>query len=344
MRLLLSFIMLLVVWSFQSKQTKNTLDFKNISVLIEHSDFSAASNQINKALEAQPNNTQFLSLKREIVIRDYKKNYLLDTLGSYNSLFSKLPGNCLSGTLTEKTQKVIINRINYFRRLAGVYDSCSLDPILNEKAQKAAFMMHVNSTLNHEPPSTWKCYTKDGAYAAGRSNLSLGYGFLDALRGQMDDEGKSNDACGHRRWILNPNNKRFGHGSTNEAMCLYVVDTDVKGLYRLNFNDDQFVVWPSAYHFPIDLLPERWSFSLSNAEFKNAKVSVTLNGKKQTISKEKVYVGYAQNTLVWKMQSPIITEGTYTVTVSDVSVYDKVNMKTMSKSFTYKVIPIKISK
>ena len=45
---------------------------------------------------------------------------------------------------------------------------------------------------------------KRGQQAAGMSNLSLGYGGIPALLGQVYDSGSSNGSVGHRRWVLTP--------------------------------------------------------------------------------------------------------------------------------------------
>lgn len=316
-----------------------------IRSLLNQSEFSQASRLLRKALLANPGNQELLNLKKDLVIKDFKKNYLKDTLSMYsNGIYEKKPNSsCNAGKLSDNAQRAFINRLNYFRRLAGVYDSCKLNPVLNDRAQKAAYMMHKNDALNHFPPKTWKCYSIEGSTAASKSNLSLGYGYLDALRGQMDDEGSGNYACGHRRWILNPYNQLFGHGSTSQSMCLYVIDTDSEGKYLMGFEDSQYVAWPAADYFPVDLIPGRWSFSLSGADFKGSSVSVQVNGKKLSISKEKLFEGYALNTLVWRMDEPAQADSVYEVRISNVRVYDKAKGRIVSRSYLYKVMPIRIS-
>jgi len=63
-------------------------------------------------------------------------------------------------------------------------------------------MMDANNSLNHNPPTSWTCYSAGGAEAASHSNLSLGYNTTSAVTGQMNDDGSNNYFCGHRRWIL----------------------------------------------------------------------------------------------------------------------------------------------
>lgn len=57
--------------------------------------------------------------------------------------------------------------------MAGVPATVKFNSTLSKKAQRAALMMAANQDLSHFPPAGWKCYAKDGAEAAGNSNLSL---------------------------------------------------------------------------------------------------------------------------------------------------------------------------
>lgn len=233
----------------------------------------------------------------------------------------------------------ILERLKYYRRLAGVNDSCKLDIELNKKAQAAALMMEANQQLSHAPGKNWKCFNKEGALAASKSNLSLGYGSVDALTGQITDDGSGNQACGHRRWILNPLNSVFGVGSTEDAMCLYVIDTDLNQKF---VKDTQPVMWPAADYFPLKLSPKRWSFSLAAADFSKSTVSVMKGKLNVQIKKESVFVGYALNTLVWQVMGTQEAGQTYEVKISNVSVVNEKG-KRVNKSFTYKVMLLDIN-
>jgi hypothetical protein len=155
--------------------------------------------------------------------------------------------------------------------------------------------------------------------------------------GQMTDNGARNGPCGHRRWILNPYNSVFGLGSTLDAMCLKVFATEVGSWpaanKRNNFNDTQFVAWPSADYFPLEIAPNRWSFSLDGADFKGVNISVTCNGVPLHVSMERQQQGYALNTVVWTIDKLLVKDQTYCVTVSNV-----INKNKEKKTYTYKVV------
>ncbi len=333
----------------KEKQFKNY--YSKLSALLTDQNFSGFAVNMVKALAQYPGDPRFLTLKKRWVIEDYKANYLRRSGDyGYEQYFTKLPNEatCEPGIVNKKGHDVVLQKINYCRRLAGVPDSCILDDGLNVKCQKTALMMSANDQLSHSPPETWKCYTKIGAGTAGSSNLSLGNAFNDAIMGQMTDGGENNYSCGHRRWILNPNNMVFGHGSTLNASALNVFGTsnsNIKGNPR--FNLQQPVCWPSTDYFPRNLIPSRWSFSLSSVNFEKAKVTVTEGGKNLPLRVEPFSQGYGMNSIIFVIDGEIETNKTYIVTVSNVIPYwswgsGTEEEKSKPRTFSYKVIPIDI--
>lgn len=330
--------------AIKEKQYSNYIT--KLTSLLTTKDYSGFSVNITRALTQYPNDPKLLSLKKQFVIADYKTNYKADFSQYKNFTTQPDDDKCEAGIVSLQGHERVLRYINYFRRLAGVPDSCVFDDNLNKMCQKAALMMSANGNLDHHPPKTWKCYTTEGAGAAGASNLSLGATFEDAIVGQMDDDGSGNYACGHRRWILNPSNTVFGHGSTSSASSLYAFGSSNAKLKRkLYFDESRPVCWPAADYFPINLVSERWSLSLSNANFETATVTVTENGKLITVTKEPLSQGYGQNTLVWVVNIPIKANAVYSVTVSNIKInanwWTGVKEATI-KSFTYNVIPISI--
>jgi hypothetical protein len=319
--------------------------YSQLSKLLDEKKFSAFAVQIKKALQQFPANTRLLDLKKKFVIEDYKASILNKPSLPEDKYFEKKPvtGSCQPGIVNAAGNQFVLDRINYVRRLAGIYDSCVLDPALNKKSQASALMMDANNMLDHSPKTSWKCYTKEGAVAAGSSNLSLGYSFADAIMGQVEDNGAGNGAVGHRRWILNPFNTVFGHGSTYNAMTLSVFGTaDPLLVKNTRFADSQFVAWPAADYFPAELIPARWSFSLANADFSQAKLTVMINGKPARIKTEPVKTGYAINTLVWTIDGKLQPNQIYTISISQVKIVSGWGRTATSKikSYTYKVTPV----
>lgn len=338
-----------LIKSKEVKDKQYQLYFNELNKLLAEKNYSGFSVTCAKALNIFANDAKILALKKQYIIEDYKANILsINQYDGYNSFFEKTENisKCDAGIVNTIGQKIVLQTINYVRRLAGVPDSCSLEPILNQKCQKAALMMTANSDLNHSPPKTWKCYTTEGSDAAGSSNLSLGHAFHDAILGQIEDNGANNFACGHRRWILNPFCVTFGHGSTNSATSLWVFGSGYNKR-KINYNKDKPIMWPSADYFPLALIPSRWSFSLASGDFEDAKITVLENGKPIKINIEKLYQGYGLNTVVWYLDKEIIENAIYIVEISNIKRYegyDYKNNKSINSihNFKYKVIPIKI--
>ncbi|HEY1047178.1 MAG TPA: CAP domain-containing protein [Bacteroidia bacterium] len=310
----------------------------NIEKCIKEKSFSKAANLLKSAIAEHGKDAKLMELKKKWIEADYRNNVINSQ--SIKKQYDRLPDTkkCDPGQLSNESLTYILERLKYYRRLAGVNDSCKFDINLNKKAQSAALMMEANQKLSHAPGRQWKCYNKDGEIAASKSNLSLGYGSVDALTGQITDDGAGNQACGHRRWILNPLNRVFGLGSTDDAMCLYVIDTD---LNQRTSKDTHPVMWPSADYFPLKLAPNRWSFSLSDADFTKANVTVMKGKANVPLKKESVFIGYAMNTLVWQMNGNQDAGQTYDVKINNVIVVND-RGKRVQKTFTYKVMLLDI--
>lgn len=301
------------------------------------SNFSAFTTISIRGLSRFPKDIEMLKMKKEMVIKDFNQNFapnLIEDAKEMKVVYHI--ATCTPGKVAPEANKKFIGLLNYLRRQAGVYDSCFLDDELNEWSQQAALMMTAANELSHSPDSTWKCFTRYGKKAAGSSNLSLGYGGTKALLGQMEDNGAGNGAVGHRRWVLNPFNKVFGHGSTDKSMSLYVFgkrfDDPIKN-ERPEWDSKQFISWPPKDFAPKTLVPERWSFSLENADFGKAQISVTKKGRRVKIKPEKVSNGYGLNTCVWKMPDDVQAGDVYTITIKNIGIL----AESKPKSFTYTI-------
>jgi uncharacterized protein YkwD len=252
--------------------------------------------------------------------------------------------SCTPGTLSADYQAATILRVNWFRAMAGIPADVTLDSDFSAKAQQAALMMAANRQLSHHPPSSWDCYTADGAEAAGNANLSLGNAGPDAVFSQMRDDGDSNAAVGHRRWILYPQTQRMGAGSISAtewyeiSNALWVFDDNMwsaRPIVR-----DEFIAWPPPGYVPYQTVFPRWSFSYSDADFSAAGVTMTQKGSPITVTLEPLRDGAGENTLVW-LPAPYqqgdpwaqpAADETYQVRVSNVL------LDGVSQDFTYQVM------
>src|SRR4051812_25796421 len=164
-----------------------------------------------------------------------------------------ITAGCVAGTTTQAYKDSVAKRINYFRAMAGVPASTTIDPTTSAKAQQAALMMAAKGQLSHTPDASWRCSTGDGVQAAGKSNLSIGSSGADVINSYVMDNGPGNTSTGHRRWVLYPQTQKFGTGdipSGTQTNALWVMDANA-GSPRPATRSG-YVAWPPAGYVPID--------------------------------------------------------------------------------------------
>jgi uncharacterized protein YkwD len=251
-------------------------------------------------------------------------------------------GGCLPGDTDQAYKDATLQMVNYFRAMAGLPGDVVFDPALNAKCQQAALMMIAQGSLSHSPPPTWTCYTADGANAAANSNLGLGNAGPQAVAdGYIGDSGSNNLAVGHRRWVLYPPQQTMGTGSTTAvngffhgSNALFVTDN----VFGPRPASPEWVVWPPAGYVPFAVVYPRWSFSLQDADFSGAIVTMTQGANNITVnvvSRDSVTNQAPDNTIVWEPQglptSAPNPDLTYVVHV------DNVMVAAQSRSFSYSV-------
>ncbi len=273
---------------------------------------------------------------REKMLNDYQTNYIGSALTSVG--WTGNSSSCSPGTVSAEAHAKVLQRINFFRRQVGLNDNITLDTAKNRKCQEAALMMMANGSLNHTPPNTWKCYTADGAAAAGASNLSSGSHSVNAVSGQMADNGSNNTACGHRRWILYSRAQVMGHGSTSSNQALWVIG----GAAPSNPpNMPEFISWPPQGYVASTLVYARWSFSLPGADFTDTEVEMKRSdGLPVTLKIVHTNGGYGDRSIVWEptgITPPTSADITWVVTVKNV----KLSSGTL-KTYSYKVTVVKV--
>ena len=187
--------------------------------------------------------------------------------------------SCTVGTTSQAYRDSVLQRVNWYRRMAGL-GTVTENTTYTSRNQQAALMMSAQRQLSHYPSSTWACHTVDGATAAGKSNLALGIAGIEAIDAYMADFGTNNTKVGHRRAILYPQVQEMGTGdvpygeSTWASNTLYVFDTNLWADRPDVRESRDFVAWPPSGYVPAEAVWGRWSFSLARADFSAASVSV----------------------------------------------------------------------
>jgi hypothetical protein len=251
---------------------------------------------------------------------------------------------CDPGDTSPAFKDAILQRINYFRAMAGIPEISGFKTEYNQKAQAAALMMSVNWMLNHFPPTDWECYSASGAEGAGNSNLYLGVYGYEAIDGYIKDPGDFNYFVGHRRWILYPQTQMMGTGDIPpnfpdnlESNALWVFDDHIWDDRPTTRHE--FIAWPPPGYVPYQVVYPRWSFAYDEAHLGNATVTMTSNGQTVPVNRHNVVDGFGENTLVWipnnlnngdDWERPD-ADSTYTVQISNVQIGGQ------SRTFTYEV-------
>jgi hypothetical protein len=116
---------------------------------------------------------------------------------------------------------------------------------------------------------------------------------------QVRDDGANNKAVGHRRWILYPRLQKVGHGSTSSSQALWVIGNSAS---QHPADMPEFVSWPPKGYVPAQVIYNRWSLSVPQAQFADATVTMTgpdgLAVPLTVVSKTDV--GFGDNTIVWE--------------------------------------------
>jgi len=156
---------------------------------------------------------------------------------------------CDAGDTSADGRERALKLVNLYRFMAGLSE-VTTDASRNAKTQQCALMMHANGALSHNPPSSWQCYTSDGAQAAGSSNIATTPG-VQAVDLYMADPGNET-TMGHRRWILSPSLGPIGLGSTDGYSCMWVLGGS-------GGSGASWIAFPSPGPFPIEAMTASWA-------------------------------------------------------------------------------------
>lgn len=241
--------------------------------------------------------------KAEEVCKRYKKAFADEDEGQWSGDV----GSCEAGDINKEARQAALDRINFIRWLAQLSE-VTTDPALDKKAQACALMMHANSSLSHNPPKSWKCYTDEGASAAGKSNISSAPGVSSVLLYMIDPGNPT--TIGHRRWIIANRFGPTGLGTTSKSSCMFTIGGKQNG-------DRVWTAWPPPGVFPIELNSNGWSSMDSTGwtiqsdtiAFDGKTITVKANGEEKPVDIAQLLPNFgARNTVKitpkgWKMQA-----------------------------------------
>lgn len=265
---------------------------------------------------------------RATVAKAYRDVYLPAVAVTAPAPATTAASTCRSGS-SAALQQATLTAVNYVRDLSGV-PPVTLYPAYSDDAQQAALMMYANNAISYDPPSTWACYTADGAEGAVNSNLSATANGAGVVEQYMDDAGTSHTAVGRRSALQLPNLQRIGTGTVGSFNALWVGAAQ-------GFPDLRYTSWPSAGYFPAPLEPQgRWSFTPWNTDDDVSHAKVTVTGPDGSVPVTLRPVSGRSGALVFELGSLPQPTGSrvdrYTVTVSGI-----VNWGEVIDDFSYDV-------
>jgi len=305
-----------------------------ISETSDSGDFRLARRIWHESVKLYPEENKTLdNLWRKMVENDFRLNYFGSRVNmkgknekgvlEYN--WNGNADSCIAGVMPMNIIEKVENRINYFRRMAGVTEQVVLTIQDNEYCQYAAMMCEANKTMSHEPNDGWRCYIPAGADALKNSILSKDGNPCIAITAAM---GQNNASVGNRRWLLYPYALYMGIGTSRNFSAIKAIDKSQEidsNTYKINF-----VAWPPAKDCPKMLVFKKWSFSIEQ-NLKGAVVSMKdAGGQAVNLKQDEYTVGYGLNTLVWEPEinvAALSADTEYTVSIKLAS----------GKTYTYKV-------
>ena len=239
---------------------------------------------------------------------------------------------CVAGTTSRAFRDSELQRLNWYRRMAGV-DVVAESADSTSAAQHAALMMAAAGDLSHEPSPSWPCYSELGADGASSSNLVFGNSGVAAVDAYVRDSGSGNEPVGHRGWVLSPYVRAVGMGTafaTSSANALHVLG-DLTGTPDRLREVRGFVAWPPPGYVPAAAVFRRWSFRVFG-DFDFSAASVAVVGDSGPVRIDIVHRGDAsahlpRPALVWEladvpthstMPEPAGGDECYTVTLTGV--------------------------
>jgi uncharacterized protein YkwD len=230
---------------------------------------------------------------------------------------------CVAGDISADGRANALRLFNLNRWLADL-PAVVTEASRDLQAQACALMMDANNMLSHTPPTTWTCYTAEGAAGASSSNISGGPG-VSSVALYMVDTGNET-TFGHRRIVLSNALGPIGLGSTGPggASCMQ----NLRGTGTAN---KTWVAWPPPGPFPIEayssgrttLSMTGWSIQTQRSiSLTGATVTVTSGGTNMPMTMSQLTGTYGESNAIRLVPNgwDVAAGQTYSVTVAGTSI------------------------
>lgn len=209
---------------------------------------------------------------------------------------------CEAGTTSDEYRRSVVQRLNWYRAAAGLSD-ISVNASHTMSAQLAALVYLANGRFTVAPGAA--CFSFEAEDAAKGGPGWLGQAGPSVINSFVRSDGSHN----LRRNMLAPHLRQVGIGHASDpdsryrsSFMLYTDYGDAWKTARPQVREARgFVVWPPAGYVPDNLVPLRWSFSLPNADYSDAVVTVAdhFGSLPATVISEDTW--YREHSLVWEV-------------------------------------------
>ncbi len=279
-----------------------------------------------------------------------------------------------NGTTSAAFREDVERRLNYFRAMCGVSGDVdvnanavvfiepddvykpSASTLKSTAAQNAALMMArnynpssgENPALSHNPPRSVEGWSPSAWNAAAKGSFAFGLYGPGAITEYMIERISSasvisswNTEVGHRRWNLYPNSTSYATGdqpgrgvNTPPTNVLYVIQAPTE----ISENSaPNFVSYPAAGFFPVDINTPYWSLSASGADFSNATVRMTDSaGNQVPIIAVRRSNAYGDPAIIWEVGGSAASRFVLADTRFDVSI-SGIGGKVQESNYNYSV-------
>ena len=208
-------------------------------------------------------------------------NKLMESPVGYTAPYSK-------GTVQEGVLILALERLNNFRRIAGLHP-VTADTNLTNSAQTGAALIAITNTGGHgkqpQPNGMDKSFYDAGIAATAKCNLATSPRPIEIVGEFLDDFGgsanpHSNKAVGHRMKMLDARLTSVGFGlapsKPEGGLGAFLMNyNNLPNAKHKDMGDWNFVAWPSPGYFPLNARAfdlhqgqfPRWSIVFNRAEY-----------------------------------------------------------------------------
>ena len=209
---------------------------------------------------------------------------------------------CEPGTTSSDFRTSVLQRLNWYRAAAGL-NEVSESAQHTTAAQYVALTYLANGHYTFAPSAT--CFTAEAENASRNGLAALGLTGSSAIDTFVRSDGSHN----LRRTVLTPHLRQIGVGHASDpgsqyrrSFILYVDNGDAWTVVRPQAREERgFVAWPPAGFLVDDLVPRKWSFSLANADFSDAVVTVADHVGPLRVKVIGEDDWYREHSLVWEV-------------------------------------------